>query len=78
MLFESMPSVALSTYAILINDINYDKNGYNKANTSILVSLLFSFINITNTVVSLLENDKTQNNDAAMVMHQINAHGTKN
>ena len=56
MLFESMPSVGLSTYAILVNSINFD--GYNTRNTSVLVSMLFSFINITNTIVNLLENDR--------------------
>ena len=60
MLFESMPSVGLSTYAILVNSINYDGTGYNTRNTSVLVSLLFSFINITNTVVSLLDTDRFQ------------------
>ena len=56
MLFESMPSVGLSSYAILVNSIGY--NGYNARNTSVLVSMLFSFINITNTIVNLLETDK--------------------
>ena len=55
MLFESMPSVALSTYAILANDTNNDT-----ANTSVFISMLFSFINITNTVVCLSDNDKIQ------------------
>ena len=57
MLFESMPSVALSTYALLVNSIN-DKNSNN---TSVLLSMFFSFINMTNTIVNIIDTD-TYNN----------------
>ena len=60
MLFESMPSIGLSTYAIIVNNINFDGNGYNTRNTSALVSMVFSFINITNTIVNMVETDKVK------------------
>ena len=63
MLFESMPSVALSTYATLVININSNNDdSFNFTyNTSVLLSMLFSYINITNTIVNLLDSDKMVN-----------------
>ena len=57
MLFESMPSVGLSCYAILVNSINNNTS----RNTSAIISMIFSFINITTTIVSLLDIQHQQN-----------------
>ena len=64
MLFESMPSIGLSTYAIIVN---YDTNN---SNLSILLSMIFSFINITNTIVTLLTTD---NDKIRILRNNINA-----
>ena len=66
MLFESMPSVGLSTYAMIVNVKG------NMQNTSVLVSMLFSFINITNTIVNLLENDHKNRLSRAQANYNIN------
>ena len=61
LMFESMPSVMLSTYVTLMQTTNSNIN--NEANTisvSVIVSMTFSFINLTNTIVAVLNQDQIQ------------------
>ena len=50
LMLESMPSLVLSTYATLMEG--------NKFNASVIVSMIFSFMNITNGIIAILDQDQ--------------------
>ena len=57
-MYESIPSVALSTYVTLM-EITNNTNNDNNVSVSVIVSMIFSFISITNIIVSILNKDNT-------------------
>ena len=61
LMFESMPSVMLSTYVTLMQSTN-NNNNETDISVSVIVSMIFSFINLTNTIVAVLNDDQIQPN----------------
>ena len=60
LMFESIPSVVLSTYVAFI-DTSSSTN--DSLNPSVIISMVFSFINITNTIVVIFSKDQNNNNN---------------
>ena len=70
LIFETIPSVVLSTFVALMDTIvantinsNSNSNSSSSMNVSVIVSMIFSFISITKTIVAILTKDKDQSNN---------------
>ena len=78
-MYESIPSVVLSTYVTLMEITNTNNNNNKSVSISVIVSMLFSFVSITNIIVSILNKDsihvKKQSHDEA-IANQIIMIGT--
>ena len=69
LIFETMPSVMLSTYVTLIESLN------GTTSISVAVSLVFSFMNMTNIIVNCLKDRKTIDDvDITLELVQMRSH----